>query len=84
MPVFCRNVVIALGNSGDRSAIGPLEIALRSRFTIVRGAAVWALGRLCTQDEGVKFKREYRAREIDAETIEEWEDAFPEKTPDSA
>jgi len=42
-----RNAAVALGNSGDRAAVGPLGAALHgSRFPLVRGHAAWALGRL--------------------------------------
>lgn len=42
-----RNAAIALGNSGKLEAEDPLEHAVRaSRYAIVRGHAVWALGHL--------------------------------------
>ncbi len=74
---FMRNVVIALGNSGDRGAIDALKIALQSPAAMVRGAAVWALGQLCTREEGMILRHTHGACESDAETIQEWSDAFP-------
>lgn len=43
---FLRNVCVALGNSGDPAAIGPLTRALAHEEALVRGHAAWALGRL--------------------------------------
>ena len=45
---FVRNVLIAVGNSGD-AALSPsrAERCLRDAAPLVRGAAVWALSRLC-------------------------------------
>jgi epoxyqueuosine reductase len=41
-----RNVCVALGNSGDRSAVPALCEALRHEEALVRGHAAWALGQL--------------------------------------
>jgi epoxyqueuosine reductase len=41
-----RNVCVALGNSGDPSAVTSLIRALRHEEPLVRGHAAWALGRL--------------------------------------
>ena len=43
---FLRNVAVALGNSGDPSAVEPLARALEHEEPLVRGHAAWALGRL--------------------------------------
>jgi epoxyqueuosine reductase len=43
---FVRNVLIAIGNSGDRSLAAEAERLLGDPAPLVRGAAVWALGRL--------------------------------------
>ncbi len=43
---FLRNVAVALGNSGDARAVGPLERALAHEEPLVRLHAAWALGRL--------------------------------------
>jgi epoxyqueuosine reductase len=43
---FIRNVLIAIGNSGDRSLAPQAEQLLSDASPLVRGAAVWALGRL--------------------------------------
>ena len=43
---FLRNVLIAIGNAGDASLVPEAERLLDDASPIVRGAAVWALGRL--------------------------------------
>jgi epoxyqueuosine reductase len=43
---FIRNVLIAIGNSGDLSFVSQVERLLADASPLVRGAAVWALGRL--------------------------------------
>lgn len=44
---LARNAAVALGNSGNREAVGALERALREDpEPIVRGHAAWALGRI--------------------------------------
>ena len=61
-----RNVMIAIGNSGDRDLMGAAAAALDSGAPAVRGAAVWALGRLCRPEEGRTLARRRAARQIDA------------------
>jgi len=41
-----RNAAIALGNSGDEAAIGPLSKALQDQQELVRRYSAWALGRI--------------------------------------
>ena len=43
---FIRNVLIAIGNSGDASLAPKAEHLLSDQSPLVRGAAVWALSRL--------------------------------------
>ncbi len=43
---FVRNVLIALGNSGDASAVAVVRDLLRDASPLVRAMAVWALSRL--------------------------------------
>ena len=44
--VLQRNAAVALGNSRDQRAVGPLAQALHDRKPLVRGHAAWALGEL--------------------------------------
>jgi epoxyqueuosine reductase len=43
---FIRNVLIAIGNSGDASLVPQAEQLLSDESSLVRGAAVWALSQL--------------------------------------
>ena len=43
---FLRNVLIAIGNSGDAALADEAERLLDDPAPLVRGAAIWALGRL--------------------------------------
>lgn len=46
---FVRNVMIAVGNSGDLSLLPAVLARLEDEDAMVRGAAVWALSRLAPQ-----------------------------------
>ncbi|MDQ7248557.1 tRNA epoxyqueuosine(34) reductase QueG [Dongia sedimenti] len=48
---FLRNVLIAIGNSGMVALRGPALRSLSDPSPLVRGAAVWALGRLSSPAE---------------------------------
>ena len=54
---FVRNVLIAIGNSGDASLAGEAERLLDDASPLVRGAAVWALSRLLVRDKLAALKR---------------------------
>jgi epoxyqueuosine reductase len=41
-----RNACVAAGNSGDLALVAPVVTLLDDEDPVVRGAAVWALGRL--------------------------------------
>ena len=67
---FVRNVLIAIGNTGDASLAGEAERLLGDNSPLVRGAAVWALGRL---DAARLARHAHRRRaESDPEVIAEW------------
>ena len=69
---FVRNVLIAIGNSGD-PALGPLaERLLDDPSPLVRGAAVWALARLLPPARLAAIAAARRPQEADAIVTEEW------------
>jgi epoxyqueuosine reductase len=68
---FVRNVLIALGNSGDRALAERARALLADASPLVRGAAVWALQRLLPNEEMTKLRGAHAA-ETDASVIEEW------------
>jgi epoxyqueuosine reductase len=68
---FVRNVAIAMGNSADAAVAADAERLLDDASPLVRGAAVWALGRLAP-DRLKAIESEHRARETDDLVLEEW------------
>jgi epoxyqueuosine reductase len=68
---FVRNVLIAIGNSGDGLLAAEAERLLGDPEPLVRGAAVWALGRL---DRGrlESCSKILGLRETDAAVRAEW------------
>jgi epoxyqueuosine reductase len=70
---FVRNVMIAIGNSGDPALAAVAAERLADASPLVRGAAVWALAQLVTPAAFAKAAGAHRAREADAAVIEEWE-----------
>jgi epoxyqueuosine reductase len=73
---FLRNVLIAIGNSGDIALAADCRPLLTDSAPVVRGAAVWALSRLLSDDEFALLAKETRAREDDPSVIEEWDAAL--------
>ena len=68
---FVRNVCIAIGNSGAGQLISSLLPLLQDDAPVVRGAAVWALGRL----DAARFAEQKAAlmdRETDPDVLAEW------------
>ena len=68
---FLRNVLIAIGNSGDPTLASEAERLLADASPLVRGAAVWALSRLDRGRLAVRAK-ERRAAESDPHVVDEW------------
>jgi len=54
---FVRNVLIAIGNSGDASLANEAERLLADASPLVRGAAVWALSRLLPRERFAAMRR---------------------------
>jgi epoxyqueuosine reductase len=68
---FVRNVLIAIGNSGDADLAARAERLLDDESPLVRGAAIWALGRL-DRDRLRRCAEKRRGSETDPELIAEW------------
>ncbi len=66
---FIRNVLIAIGNSGDVALADEARRLLDDASPLVRGAAVWALARLVPREEIAKLANE---SERDEAVKEEW------------
>ncbi|GLS19054.1 epoxyqueuosine reductase [Labrys miyagiensis] len=67
---FIRNVLIAIGNSGDTDLVGEAEALLEDNSALVRAMAVWALSRLAPQRLATHLDR--RQGESDADVLGEW------------
>jgi len=68
---FVRNVLIAIGNSGDQNLAGEAERLLGDASPLIRGAAIWALGRL-DRVRLLHCAARHRAPESDPDVIAEW------------
>ena len=68
---FVRNVLVAIGNSGDAALLGAVRTLLDDPAPVVRGAAVWAFSRL-SPDEFSEMAPAYIAAEADEAVQAEW------------
>ena len=67
---FLRNVMIAIGNSGDAALAGAARAALDDASPLVRGAAVWALSRLLPRQDFAALAQ--ATQEADEDVRREW------------
>jgi epoxyqueuosine reductase len=73
-----RNVLIAIGNSGERGLAVQADRLLGDPAALVRGAAVWALSRLLPADDFAALAARHRAQETDSDVAGEWTAALAE------
>ncbi|WP_300574507.1 tRNA epoxyqueuosine(34) reductase QueG [Phenylobacterium sp.] len=69
---FVRNVLYAIGNSGDSGMIPTVRARLMDEAAVVRGAAVWALSRLAAPDAFAAERALALPAEIDEGVRAEW------------
>jgi epoxyqueuosine reductase len=69
---FVRNVLIAIGNSGDATLASEAMRLLGDPSPLVRGAAVWALSRLLPAERLAVLATDQRARESEPLVADEW------------
>ncbi len=69
---FVRNVLYAIGNSGDAALIAPAEALLDDASALVRGAAVWALSRLMPGEAFAAAREAALTEEADESVLAEW------------
>jgi epoxyqueuosine reductase len=74
---FVRNVLIAIGNSGDATLAAVAEELLDDPSPLVRAMAVWALNRLASS-RAKKIATEKAESESDADVRGEWLNAMVE------
>ena len=70
---FVRNVLIAIGNSGEKRFVSSAIARLADPSALVRGMAVWALSRLMTPDAFPELAATHMATETDETVREEWQ-----------
>jgi epoxyqueuosine reductase len=73
---FLRNVMIAIGNSGDSSLIAAAQKGIEADSPLVRAMAVWALARLATPAAVKAAALRFAPEERDAGVLEEWKIAL--------
>ncbi|MCP3462198.1 tRNA epoxyqueuosine(34) reductase QueG [Bradyrhizobium sp. CCGUVB23] len=69
---FLRNVLIAIGNSGDAALAEEARRLLDDASPLVRGAAVWALGQLLSHEDFAAMRTAAMPAEHDDSVREEW------------
>ncbi|RMF08875.1 MAG: tRNA epoxyqueuosine(34) reductase QueG [Alphaproteobacteria bacterium] len=69
---FVRNVLIAIGNSGNTSLADAAKDLLDDPSPLVRAMAVWALGQLLDGDEITKLSEHHMPCEADDAVRSEW------------
>ncbi|MCA1515323.1 tRNA epoxyqueuosine(34) reductase QueG [Bradyrhizobium sp. NBAIM01] len=69
---FVRNVLIAIGNSGEVALAEAARRLLDDASPLVRGAAVWALGQLLAREEFEAMKGAAISNEHDESVRKEW------------
>jgi epoxyqueuosine reductase len=69
---FVRNVLIAIGNSGDAALARDAERLLGDESPLVRGAAVWALSQLMAPDAFAALAIKTTSSEADPVVRGEW------------
>jgi epoxyqueuosine reductase len=72
---FIRNVLIAIGNSGNSTLAVEAERLLDDKSPLVRGAAVWALSQMMGREEFAALASRTINTEPDATVRTEWESA---------
>ena len=75
---FIRNVLIAVGNSGDGALALKAKRLLDDQSPLVRGAAVWALSQLMGREEFEMLAADAICAESDETVRAEWRFAAPD------
>jgi epoxyqueuosine reductase len=69
---FVRNVLIAIGNSGEPALARAAEALLSDTSPLVRAMAVWALSKLLARKDFTRLSEQYAAKEDDPAVAAEW------------
>jgi epoxyqueuosine reductase len=80
---FLRNVLIAIGNSGDQRLIAVARSRLVDESPLVRGMAVWAFAQLCSKEAFSAQTASAAEQEQDRDVQTEWRAALRLNLPAS-
>ncbi len=69
---FVRNVLVAIGNSGDAALVPLVKDLLLDDSALVRGMAVWALAQLASGEEFNRLRADRLDKEQDPDVQAEW------------
>ena len=69
---FLRNVMVAIGNSGDPALAEAARARLEDASPLVRAMAAWALSRLLPREEFERLRAEREPTEPDPDVRVEW------------
>jgi epoxyqueuosine reductase len=78
---FVRNVLIAIGNSGDARLAKDAQVLLSDPSPLVRAMAVWALGRLLHRDAFTQASAKHLVHETDTDVLSEAKDIHMHTRP---
>jgi len=81
---FIRNVLIAIGNSGDASLADEAMRLLDDPSSLVRAMAVWAVGRLLPTGTVASLHADRVTQESDPDVREEWRRVLNVAAPEEA
>ena len=70
---FIRNVLIGIGNCGDKSIAKRIKSLLKDTSPYVRAMAVWAMKRLLDRQEFEALRLECKGDEPDTNVLDEWQ-----------
>lgn len=76
---FIRNVLIAIGNSGDAALADEAVCLLDDPSPLVRAMAIWAIGRLLPRETVASLRSARFEHESDEDVRNEWKLALPVK-----
>ncbi len=71
-PRFLRNVLIAIGNSGDKTLLPAAAKHLSASHPLARAAAVWACRQLASKAQWAGWRTHYLPEEDDGDVRGEW------------
>ncbi len=69
---FIRNVLIAIGNSGEKDMIKILEKFIKDNSELVRAMAIWAISQIADSEYLIELRKKYLFREQNVWVMSEW------------